>query len=483
MGSTNSLMKRESPRPSPAPRIGTVRNLDRPTRGLMVGRFAERLGLPLMPWQQHVADVAGEVDPKTGLPAYREVVLLVPRQSGKTTLLLAQIVHRAFAFQAPQLTRYAAQTGDDAIAKFEEHIEILEKTAFRRLFTKSDVNGSKYLRWNNGSRYTPTATTKRSGHGKTLDQGIIDEAFAQIDFRTEQAMRPAMITRRDAQLFIVSTAGDPTSVLLNKKIADNRARLEAEPDAPSRVAYLEWSAPEDADPADETQWWGCMPALGRTVHIDEIRAELESMETRDFRRAYLNQTDVGEVEGSALPLEVWATLADPGSHVVSAYAFGLDVANDRSWSSVGVSGENPSGGRHVGLIRHDRGTHWPVEYIARKAAEVGSTQVAVAAHSQAALMTPALEKAGLTVIPFNRADVAAACAGFLDDINDRTLSYTPGQADLEIAIAGTVWTAGDTRTFSRGASRTVISPLYSVVLARHSHLVAPETVDVLETIA
>jgi hypothetical protein len=292
-----------------------------------------------------------------------------------------------------------------------------------------------------------------------------------------------MITRRDAQLFVVSTAGDAQSVLLNKKIADNRERLAAEPDAPSRIAYLEWSAPPEADPAEESVWWDCMPALGRTIHPDDIRAELESMDDRDFRRAYYNQTDLGEVEGSALPLEAWADAATANSRATSTVSFALDVAPDRSWSSVGIAGANPWGGRHVGLIRHERGTHWPVEYIARKADELDVTQVAVAAGTQAALMATALEQAGLTVIVHSRADVAAACAGFYDDLVNGDLTYTPGQTDLDSAVAGAVWTGGDSRVFNRNASRTVISPLYTIVLARHSHLITPERVDIMQTIA
>ncbi|MGL1190179.1 hypothetical protein ACSTLK_24045, partial [Vibrio parahaemolyticus] len=87
------------------------------------------------------------------------------------------MVHRAFAFGRPQLTRYAAQTGDDAIGKWKEHVEILQATPFRTLFETDDTNGQRSLVWANKSRYTPTATTKKSGHGKTLDQGVIDEAF------------------------------------------------------------------------------------------------------------------------------------------------------------------------------------------------------------------------------------------------------------------------------------------------------------------
>ena len=45
-----------------------------------------------MPWQRHVADIAYELDEETGRLAYREVRLTVPRQSGKTTLMLAAMM-------------------------------------------------------------------------------------------------------------------------------------------------------------------------------------------------------------------------------------------------------------------------------------------------------------------------------------------------------------------------------------------------------
>ena len=41
------------------PRFGTPRNPDRLTLGGEVAAVARRLGLTLMPWQQHVADVGG----------------------------------------------------------------------------------------------------------------------------------------------------------------------------------------------------------------------------------------------------------------------------------------------------------------------------------------------------------------------------------------------------------------------------------------
>lgn len=449
-----------------------------------------------MPWQRHVADVAGEVDPATGIPIYREIVLMVPRQSGKTTLVLSEMVHRAFAFGRPQLTRYAAQTGDDAISKWREHIEILEETPFRRLFETNDTNGSLALVWQNKSRYTPTATTKKSGHGKTLDQGVIDEAFAQIDFRTEQAMRPAMLTRDDAQLFVVSTAGDSSSIFLNAKIEANRARLEAEPDAPSTIAYFEWSADVDEDPFDEETWWRCMPALGRTVTPNVIRADLESMLAdpkegeRGFRRAYLNQTDLGMTAESVVTAEDWADTADDGSQIPADRAFALDIPNDRTAAAIAQVGPNQVGELHMEVAQHERGTHWVVPWLVEmfQRNPAAPRRVYVAPGGQAATMAAALEEADIECVILKRAEYAAGCAAVYDGIVDHTLWHRKtGQLALDIAMAGATWTGGDARVWDRKKSTTDISPLVAATIAlwgwRLEAAQAEEDVDLLETFA
>ncbi len=477
-----------TPLGSPPPRFGTKRNLDNPTRGWQVARIAQALGQPLMPWQQHVADVALEYDATTGLPLYRECNLLVPRQSGKTSLILALIVHRAVAWGGPQLTHYTAQTGDDAIEKWGEHVELLRSTPLRRIFTTRDVNGQRALEWRNGSKYRPKAPTPKGGHGKTLHQGIVDEAFSQIDSRVQQAMRPAMITQPTAQFIVASTAGDATSLFLNRKIESNRARLEAEPEAPSSIAYFEWSAPEDAPVDDEEIWWQCMPALGRTIRVQEIRAELEAAQLegkeQDFRRAYYNQTDKGTAREQIVAVDQWDETIDDASRVDGQIAFALDIAPDRSWSSIGFAGTSFTGYDHVGLAKHARGTSWVVEELAAVMNRNGASTVYVQAGKQAALLTQDLERAGLNVIAFNLRDTAAACAGFYDSIVDGRLRRRPNQPALDVALAGTVWSGGDARVYDRGNSTTVISPLYAVTLARWGHIIgAQQSVDIFETIA
>ncbi len=132
-----------------------------------------------------------------------------------------------------------------------------------------------------------TASGESSGHGQTLDLGVIDEAFAQKDERLVQAFRPAMMTRPSAQLWIVSTMGHEDSLFFHDRVDDGRARVEA--GERSGVAFFEWSAHDDDDPDEASTWWSCMPALGYTVNEATIRADHDGMPPDEFARAYLNR--------------------------------------------------------------------------------------------------------------------------------------------------------------------------------------------------
>jgi phage terminase large subunit-like protein len=273
--------------PGCLPRWSTART-DRPTRGGEVAAIAEQLGTPLMPWQRHVVDVAFETDPVTGRLVYREVRLTVPRQSGKTTLMLAIMLHRCLMMGDGQRVGYTAQTGQAARLKFtDDHVPVVVGSIFGRQAQVRRSNGSEAIRWKNGSLWSVLATTETAGHGSQLDLAIIDEAFAQPNDRLEQGFKPAMVTRPQPCLWVVSTAGDVSSNYLNAKIDDGRERVDR--GLTEGVAYFEWSAEQGADPADEQVWLGCMPALGHTIGVEAIRADFESMRLVEFRRAYLNQ--------------------------------------------------------------------------------------------------------------------------------------------------------------------------------------------------
>ena len=284
--------------------------------------MSRRFGKPFMPWQQYVADVVMEIDPDTGRLAYQEMGLTVPRQSGKSTWVEAKATHRCTAtrfFGARQQVVYTAQTRSKAREKWEEEF-VADLEAARDFKTRISVhkgNGNEHIRFSNRSRWGLESSTEKAGHGTTLDEAYIDEAFAHRDFRLEQAFGPAMITRANKLLAWISTAGwIDGSEYLREKV--DLGRLVAAEGRQRGIAYFEWSAPEGADPGDPEVWRACMPALGWTISEDAIRTEYEKArdggKLNEFRRAYLNQwvpRDV-DAEWEVVGLDTWTSCSAPG---------------------------------------------------------------------------------------------------------------------------------------------------------------------------
>lgn len=442
------------------PRFGTERDLSCDTRGPEVARFAEQLGTPLMPWQQQVVDVALELDPVTGRLKYRRVILTVPRQSGKTTLLLSLFLHRALGFSGrPQVMSYAAQTGVDARKKFvDEHVPTLTHSIFEPLFKPRMTNGHEAVLWKNGSRHHISAGTEKSGHGATLDLAVIDEAFAQPDGRLEQAFSPAMVTRPQAQLWFVSTAGTPSNDWFRQKVEAGRLG------APG-LAFFEWSAPDKADPHDPAVWRSCMPALGLTVDESVIAAEAGSMPEDEFRRAYLNQW-VEKGSETVIDPNLWASLIDGQSQPVGAVTFAVDVTPDRQRATIAVAGRRTDGLAHIEVIENEPGTAWVPDALSRLSRASRTGPIVLDPGGPAGALIPAIESAGLQVQLVGGREMAQACGAFYDTVTnkqlrhlgDRRVAAALGAARRRPLIDG-AW------AWHRKDTSTDLSPLVALTLA------------------
>ena len=156
------------------PRYATRPRVERESFGGKIGLVANGLQLPLMPWQAEVVNIFGEQ--LNGRPAYRELVLTVPRQSGKTTLILAIMLHRALFYGRPQRIAYTAQTGHDARQKLlDDFVPIIERSPFAALVDRVyRANGDEAIIFGNGSRIEVVRNSISAGQGRTLDLAIID---------------------------------------------------------------------------------------------------------------------------------------------------------------------------------------------------------------------------------------------------------------------------------------------------------------------
>jgi len=437
-----------------------------------VAEVAAQIGVPLMPWQQYVADVALEIDPETGRLAYREICLTVPRQSGKSTLILALSTHRGLAFAGRQVIRYGAQTRNDARQKWEDdYVAMLEASPLHKLFTVRKTNGNEAIIFKKSrSRWGITANTEKSGHGSTLDQAFLDEGFSQVDARLEQAFKPAMITRPQPQFWVVSTAGtlEDSIYLLGKR---DRGRAQVEDGLTKGVAYFEWSAPDDADPADRDVWRACMPALkcnGGIIDEDAIESDFHSMELSEFRRAYLNQWVDKSVVDPVIPHDVWSALADPASQVANTLVFALDATPDRSGAAIAVAGRRADGRGHVEVVDARPGTGWVVDRVVELQERHKPAAWVLDPASAAGAWLPALQENGLEPLLVTGREMGQACGAFYEDAVEAAAFRHLDQPQLNAALSGArKRPLGDAWGWHRRDSGVDISPLVAVTLAWH----------------
>lgn len=438
------------------------------------------LGWSFMPWQQQVSDVANEIDPETGHRFYRTVVLSVMRQQGKTTLTLPTWVERCASWPGVSVA-WTMQTGTDAREKWlEEHVPALLDSPLKREVTVRKQNGSEHVKFSNGSIQRLMASGKSSGHGKVIDLGMIDEAMAQPDDRLHQALRPAMKTRyRDlvqpdgsvrklpgAQLWIISTVGPVGEAEWFHSWMDaGRAAVEQGTCEQDRIAYFEWSAPEDADPFDPAVWRSSMPALGHTIDEETVRLELvEALKMPDglasFQRQGLN------IRGKArrdppIPLVLWdGCLAAGVERSTDGLVFAVDVSPEQRSAAIAVCWRRPDGLPQVQVVDHADGVGWLPGRVSELRARWGGVWLL---DPRGASGSQAADWPGLTRTP---SEAKQACAELEAAVREGTLGHY-GQPVLRAALEGAVKKPSEDGGWSwaRRSTAVDISPLVAATLA------------------
>lgn len=427
----------------PAPKFATERDLSRPTLGDRQGRFAEIwLGRALMPWQQLVADVGGElVQNEAGVwvPAHKVVVVTVQRQAGKSHLSMAQLGERAFSrpgFKA----WYTAQTGQDARDQFLKFADdVVEGQPLAKIVRTMRGRGEEMMRFPNRSFIRSHPPTEEKLHGKQSDRNDIDEAWAFTEERGKallQAIAPTQATRwmpqagepiAGAQTWIWSAGGTAGSTWLADLVARGRA-------GDPSICYFEWGVPDDLDINDLEAVARHHPAYGITINaeaLESMRAQLT--DDAEFARAAGNRWT--EVIGGAIPWDSWLqqrwTEAIPDDVPV-----GYGAARAADGTQVAIAAAADVDGTPVVEILDVLPTAWnAAEHVAGWSTD---GPVAVAPDGPSATLADALaQRRRLQLLTVSNRDYSAACADVVDALEPRAIRYRPSdELDAAVKVAG-----------------------------------------------
>lgn len=473
----SSIAAIESDSKKAAPLYATRRDAGLVSLGGRVAVVAQALGTPLMPWQRQVADVACELRESGGW-RYPVVVVTVPRQAGKTTLMRAVAVDRAMA-ASRRLVFTTAQTGKDAGERWKDMVDAVQHSPIGGHVKVYRGAGAQQLILPNDSRVRAFAPTPTSIHGYTPHLVMIDEAWAFDEAQGEDliaAINPAQITLTDKQLWIVSSQGDDDSAFLDRYIEMGRLAVD---DPGAEVAYFEWAAAPEALPY-EPATLEFHPAVGHTITVDDLLAQADSVSRGVWERAYLNRKT--RTSETILDLDAWDTLkTEQVPPAPAEIALGYDVAHDEDGAAVWAAWLSRTGVLNIRHVASGPGAGWLTNVLT----DPGNDLAAMIARSRLPLgaddggpvrqVTDELRRRQVPVETLTARDYATACATFLRLARAGEIEHDghPGIRDA-IAAASTKPLAGQV-ALDPAKSAGAIDHLRAAVVAARAVMYATRT--------
>ena len=423
--------------------------------------LAATAGLVLDPWQRFVLLGACGERPD-GRWAARSVVIVVPRQNGKGSILEARELAGLFLFGS-RLIIHSAHEFKTAAEAFRRILELIESTPEldAQVMRVTRSHGDEGIELRNKSRLRFMARSKGAGRGFGADDVIVDEAYDFLDVQLD-AILPTLSARDNPQLWFTSSApfDDERSSVLRRFMRAGRKGTD------DNLAYFEWCADDDADTGSERAWGEANPGYPHRITDEAIGQELALQGVDGFRRERLGVVDLREAtRQTLLDVQVWESLTVRDAIPGDPPSFALDISPDRQWSSFVVAAPGVEDRVHVELVDRRPRTGWVVPR-ALELWQRWQVPLAISAGSPASALATELETAGVPLVEVSNAANARACSIFLDMVNDARIVHR-GDLPLRDAIQNAYpRDYGDMWMWSRRKATGVdISPLIAATLA------------------
>lgn len=334
-------------------------------------RLMEAYGVILLAWQKAVIyrwlAVNWDDEEQRWKWANPKAGLLVPRQNGKTEIIIARIIGgMIFMNEALIYTAHSDKTVDE-VKRRVQNFFYQAKEEVRNLLTAEfdkDPKSLDYLELREGGRCVFRTRTRTGGLGTTNDTLILDEAQEETDAQQE-ALLPTVSAGKSQNQQILR-AGTPPSgggsgtvfIRIRQNVLEGKDH---------ETCWQEWSVELLTDPSDEDAWYDANPSLGYHLMISAVRTEAKDMALDSFNKMRLGWI-AGKESKRAISDEQWSQLAvesvtlEPEPRLVYCVKF----APDGSAMSLGVGIYMPNDMVHVEIVERkpmSAGTDWITNWL------------------------------------------------------------------------------------------------------------------------
>lgn len=466
------------------------------TFGFEAIQFAERdLELNLHPWQKWFLLHSLELEPgyETGDPLpmlrYKTVVLLVSRQNGKSFVLSARLLWRMFMWNKdvkPPLilsTAHKLSLAEEILDDAHRTVSLSEM--HDRIAQRSNTNGNKFFRLDNGARWKCEAASDDGGRGLSVTDLAFDELRQQKEWSAWAAMTNTINAVQSSQTIAVSNAGEAKSEVLRSLRSKALEEIEARASAEKRgedyapvdasLGLFEWSAPDDCDIWDTAGWCQANPSLGNPNSItgDMLASKAAlvgepgaGLPEHKFRTENLCQW-VNVTADSLFSSEELEACLDPESMIApdSPVYLSVDVSRDRKMTSLSIAGFRDDGKPHVEFVTQRAFTEWVPEFLANGLAFKPAAVIMQGRGCAASSLIPFIEQAGTLVVRCEGGDLPNAYGLFYDRVMEKNVSWIEQETLVGALSEIRTKSTGDAFLFNREKSPVDIAPACAAAFA------------------
>lgn len=434
-----------------------------------VADLSAQAGVVLDGWQELILEAGmGERSDRTW--AAKRVGLTVPRQNGKSQLLVSRALAGALLFGEKKIVVSAHQQ-DTARESFSKLMEIIEADGNGWIRDRIRPGGimqalnREAVRFANGATIQFKARSGAGSKGFSSDCLILDEAQI-LSQRAWVSINSTMSAMPNPQVWLLGTAPqdeDESAVFESVREAAIGGKSTA-------AAWCEWGAdPEspDYDPESELTRWSANPAWNTRINHEVVDGEYETYPPDRFAQDRLGVWGSAGSGWMVVKAVEWRACEDPASRIVSAPVFVLDVAPMSSHACLLAAGLTADGRSHVeitssaGVLDYRPGVGWVGPHCRSIVQRLGRLDLWIVAGSAAEALVPELSDAGVSVNVLSKADYASACVRFVSRVASGDVVHL-GQRELTAAVgAGAKRTAADEGLWiwGRGRSSADVAPL------------------------
>lgn len=396
-------------------------------------RLLEHYGIKLLMWQKMVLykwmaveqNAEGQwmwVNPEAGL--------LVPRQNGKSELLIARIVGgMIFMSEALIYTAHSDKTVDEIKRRVMRFFYDAEEE-IRDMLTDDFNNEPKSLDFcelRNGGRCVFRTRTRTGGLGTTNDALLLDEDQEETDAQQE-ALLPTISAGKSQNQQVIRVGTPPSGG--SAGVVFMRIRRAVLEGKDTETCWQEWSVETITDPSDEEAWYAANPSLGYFLMVQAVRSESKKMAVDSFNKMRLGWI-AGVETMRAISDELWSPLAvekvelDDNPSLVYAVKF----APDGSSVSLAVGVWN-NGKIHVEILDHkpmSAGTQWLVMFFMENNRWRKCNKIIIDGAAGTQLLVEELvrteKKTSKRILTPNAKEAGAAYAAFQNAIENKLLTH------------------------------------------------------------